>query len=117
MRFLLDQSTAARLADYLRSQGHDAIRVGRECSAGLRDTEVLALAHRESRILITDDRDFGELVFQLRQPHMGVIYLRLGNEADLATKIGRLDNVLSRYHHQLDQFLVVSLRRVKVRNP
>jgi predicted nuclease of predicted toxin-antitoxin system len=77
---------------------------------------VLQLALTEQRILITDDRDFGELVFRLRQPHAGVIYLRLGEEADLATKISRLSYVLTHYANRLDQFLVVTPHRVRIRS-
>jgi predicted nuclease of predicted toxin-antitoxin system len=76
---------------------------------------VLALAHREGRILITDDRDFGELVFRLRQPHAGVVSLRLGEYADLATKIDRLDYVLTHHADQLDRFLVVTGTSVRAR--
>lgn len=115
MKFLLDQSTDARLIAYLRSQGHDATRIAADYPSGLPDTEVLAIAVREGRILITDDRDFGELVFVQRQPHTGVIYLRLGEYADLATKTARLAFVLDRYAEQLDQFVVVTLREVRVR--
>jgi predicted nuclease of predicted toxin-antitoxin system len=97
MRFLLDQSTDARLTQFLREQGHDATRIGWGYPVGLADRAVLQLALTEQRILITDDRDFGELVFRLRQPHAGVIYLRLGEEVDLATKISRLAYVLTHY--------------------
>ena len=115
MRFLLDQSTDARLIPFLRAHGHDATRIGSEYPAGLTDQTVLARAHTEQRILITDDRDFGELVFRLRQPHSGVIYLRLGDEADLATKTERIAYVLTHYADRLDQFLVVTAHRVRIR--
>lgn len=115
MRFLLDQSTDARLIVYLRSHGHDATRIAADYPGGLPDSEVLAIAVREDRILITDDRDFGELVFAQRQIHAGVIYLRLGEYADLTTKTARLAYILDHYGDQLTQFLVVTLRSVRVR--
>ena len=87
MRFLLDQSTDARLIALLTQHGHDATRVARDYPHGLPDAQVLALAHAERRIVITDDRDFGELIFRRGQPHAGVIYLRLGAFADLSTRI------------------------------
>lgn len=77
--------------------------------------EVLATAYREQRILITDDRDFGELVFRLRQPHAGVIYLRL-DTTKIAVRIDRLDHVLDNYSQQLDQFVVVTEADVRVRS-
>jgi hypothetical protein len=44
-----------------------------------------------------------------------VILLRLGSYADLPTQIARLDDILTHYTDQLDQFLVVTRRRVRVR--
>jgi predicted nuclease of predicted toxin-antitoxin system len=78
------------------------------------DTDVLALAYQKKRILITDDRDFGELVFRIKQPHAGVIFLRLGTYAPLDLKIARLSFVLTHYADQLDQFLVVKKGDVRV---
>jgi predicted nuclease of predicted toxin-antitoxin system len=115
MKFLLGQSTDARLVPYLRNLGHDTTRVGADYPGGIPDLQVLSLAHAEGRILITDDRDFGELVVRSKQPHAGVIYLRLGSYADLGTKLDRLDYVLTHYAAQLDQFLTVTLHKVRVR--
>ena len=107
MRFLLDQSSDARLIPHLRSLGHDATRIASDYSAGLPDLDVRAIAHRENRILVTDDRHFGELVFQHLYPHSGVIFLRLGDDADIETKQARIDHVLTFHADQLDRFLVV----------
>jgi predicted nuclease of predicted toxin-antitoxin system len=115
VRFLIDQSADARLLPHLVTGGHDVARVGKEYPHGLPDDQVLAIAHRERRILIADDRDFGELVFRLRQPHAGVILFRLGDFAELELKIERLDHVLDQYADQLDQFIVVTRQTVRVR--
>jgi predicted nuclease of predicted toxin-antitoxin system len=114
MKFLLDQSTDARLLSYLTKRGHDATQIRRTYPHSLPDPEVLSLAYQEKRILITDDRDFGELVFRLKRPHAGVIFLRLGTYAPLNLKIERLAYVLTHYADQLDQFLVVKKERVRV---
>ena len=114
MRFLVDESVGARLADWLATQGHDATAIARDYPFALPDTEVLALAHREGRVLITDDRDFGELVFHQRQPHAGVIYFQLRSQT-FATRIRRLAAVLADYAEQLDQFIVVDDADVRVR--
>jgi predicted nuclease of predicted toxin-antitoxin system len=78
MRFLLDQSAEARIGTFLVSIGHDATRVGRDHPPGLPDEQVLAIAVSESRILITNDSDFGELIFKQLHAHTGVIYLAHG---------------------------------------
>lgn len=114
MKFLLDQSSDARLISYLTSLGHDAVRIAKDYPPGLPDAQVLSIAYKENRILITDDRDFGELVFRFKQRHAGVIYLRLGEYAELATKIERLEYVLMHYAAQLNQFLVVTRHRVRI---
>lgn len=114
MKFLIDESADARLASYLTSLGHDATTVAGDYSPALLDREVLAIAQREQRVLITDDRDFGELVFRFQHPHSGVILLRLGTTS-LAVKIERLDHILTAYADRLDQFLVITERAVRVR--
>ena len=115
MKFLLDQSTDARLATYLRNLGHDVTRIAADYPAGLLDPKILSLAHAEGRILITDDRDFGEWVFRFKLPHAGVIFLRLGKYAPLELKIERISFVLTHYATKLDQFLVVKKDSVRVR--
>ncbi len=96
MRFLIDESADTRVASPLRHLGHDVTTVAGDHGAALEDTEVLTIAHREQRVLITDDRDFGELVFRYRQPHAGVLYFRLSNTT-LSLRLTRLDDVLA--HH------------------
>ena len=117
MRFLLDESVEARIGTFLTSLGHDAIRIGQDIlPPGLPDPQVLAIAHREQRILITNDRDFGELVFRRRQPHAGVIYLRFPLDATAQQKIEALTRLFITHAHELDQqFIVVTPGRVRLR--
>jgi predicted nuclease of predicted toxin-antitoxin system len=114
MKFLLDQCTDARLLSYLNQLGHDATQIRRTYPQSIPDPEILSIAQQEQRILITDDRDFGELVFRLTLPHAGVIFLRLGTYVPLSLKIERLAYVLTHYADQLDEFIVVTKTRVRV---
>src|SRR5215204_6408674 len=77
MRFLLDQNADRRFAPYLRDLGHGVTVVSIDYPPGIPDCTVLAIAHREGHIVLTNDHGFGELVFRHRLPHAGVIYLRL----------------------------------------
>jgi predicted nuclease of predicted toxin-antitoxin system len=83
----------------------------------LLDEQVLALAYKERRILITQNHtDFGELIFRRNHPHYGVILFRFkSQEPDIRLKQERLHYVLTKYRKQLHHFLVVTPRRVKVR--
>lgn len=79
------------MARWLRSLGHDTRSVYDE-NPGLADDEVLRWAEREERVLITNDKDFGELVFRDERSHAGVILLRIEDERSSNKKavLGRL---------------------------
>ncbi len=63
---------------HLRGTGLDVLSIG-EDSPGLHDEEVLAMARREARWLMTFDRDYGELVFNKGYlPPTAIIYIRQG---------------------------------------
>jgi predicted nuclease of predicted toxin-antitoxin system len=114
MKFLLDESADFPLADALKRLGHDVTAIARDYSHELEDLDVLTIAYEEGRILITNDRDFGELIFRQRLPHSGVILFRLGEES-IETKTAWLERVLTQYANQLTNFLVITDRGVRVR--
>ncbi|MBI2887703.1 MAG: DUF5615 family PIN-like protein [Chloroflexi bacterium] len=115
MRFLLDESAEFRIAALLREAGHDVTASARDYPQALADHEVLAIAQREGRILITNDSDFGELIFRQNLPHAGVILLRLGPGATAEDKTARLQHLLTTHQDHLEQFIVVTQSRVRVR--
>lgn len=114
MKFLLDESADYPLASFLISLGHDIKTIVDDYSFALEDREVLSLAQKEQRILITNDRDFGELIFRYHLPHTGVILLRLGNES-LDTKKSLLEKVLIDYKEYLSEFIVVTEHTIRIR--
>lgn len=75
MRFLADESCDAAVSRALRAAGHDVKSVG-ETSPGATDRVVLSMAVSEERILLTEDKDFGSLVFESRAPALGVVLIR-----------------------------------------
>ena len=75
MRFLADESCDASVVRALRAAGHDVTAII-ETSRGATDPVVLELALAEQRVLLTRDKDFGELVFAARAPAGGVLLLR-----------------------------------------
>ena len=115
MRFLLDESAEARIAAFLTERGHDATRIGRDYPAGLSDEQVLALARAEQRILIANDKDFGELVVRRGRPHAGVVLFRFPLDATAQEKIRALEPLFASHPTQLDKFLVLTPRGVRVR--
>ena len=76
MNFLIDESVDAPVAERLREVGHRVACVW-DFAPGMTDDDVLARANSEGAILVTADKDFGELVFRLGRIHMGVLLVRL----------------------------------------
>lgn len=76
MLFIADENFPLPSVRKLQSAGHDVVAVI-TTSPGVADKVILARAAEESRIVLTFDRDFGELVFRLRlPPPSGVVYFR-----------------------------------------
>ncbi len=76
MRILADECVAGGVVDRLRADGHDVEAVT-QASAGAADDDVLTRAGAADRILLTADKDFGELVYRLGRAHAGVVLMRL----------------------------------------
>jgi predicted nuclease of predicted toxin-antitoxin system len=76
MRFLADENLERPIVERLRSLGHDVVTVSAD-KAGSPDTEVLAWATAESRVLLTNDKDFAELTFLQRKAAAGIVLIRL----------------------------------------
>lgn len=114
MKFLLDENADLRLRPVLLELGHDVTAIAVDHQASISDREVLALAFTEGRILITNDRDFGELVFRQHLPHAGIIHFRLATTR-FAMKRDRLLHLLTTYADQLDRDLVVTESSVRLR--
>ena len=112
MRFLVDECTGPKVARWLSDQGHDVFSVFDE-ARGLDDNSIIQRAFEEDRILITNDKDFGEKVYRERHPHRGVIFLRLNDER-AANKVDVLHRLLQDYPERLpNQFAVVTETRVR----
>ena len=112
MRFLVDECTGPKVAEWLHGQGHEIFSVFDE-ARGIEDDVVIEKAYAESWILITNDKDFGEKVYRERRPHRGVIIMRLEDER-AANKIEVLRRLLEGYADRLaDRFVVVTDTRVR----
>ena len=112
MRFLVDECTGPKVAAWLRNQTHEVFSVF-EQARGMSDDDVLQKAHQENWILVTNDKDFGEKIFRQRQPHSGVVLLRLADERP-ESKIAVMSKLLQDYSDQLaNAFVVVTSHQVR----
>ncbi len=106
MRFLVDECTGPAVAKWLKAEGHEVFSVFDQAQ-GIDDAEVLTIAVAEERILITNDKDFGEMIFRERLDHRGVIFLRLSDERS-TNKIAVLKLVLDNYSDRLSNRFVTA---------
>ena len=114
MRFLANENFPLRSVHVLRADQHDVLTI-LEGLAGAADDEVLARAVREDRIILTFDRDYGELVFRRGLPTPpGVVYFRF-NPATPDEPARLLRQVLADQIELIGQFTVLDLRRVRQR--
>ena len=80
MNFVADESCAGPVIRALREAGHDVIAIA-EVAKGATDDQVLARALDEKRVLITEDHDFGELVYARGRSTAGVLLVRFDSRA------------------------------------
>ena len=114
MKFLLDVCVASNvLYKTLNDLGYDVLSA-RDGYASASDLALLDLAYREERVLVTEDKDFGELVFSLRLPHPCIV--RFDGLAATEEAIA-IRNLIEHHGSAMQQgtIIVVSENRVRIR--
>lgn len=113
MRFLVDECTGPAVANWLRKQGYDVFSVYDQ-SRGITDDEIIQKAFSENRILVTNDKDFGEKIFRDNKAHKGIILLRLEDER-ANSKITAIEQLLKNHSDKIkNNFIVATENRVRV---
>lgn len=82
MKFLVDMPLSPQLSDWLRSQGHDCVHAARMGLDRTPDSELLAIAAKEGRTVVTADLDFARLMAIYRLTDPGLVLFRGSNFAD-----------------------------------
>jgi predicted nuclease of predicted toxin-antitoxin system len=114
LKFLVDVGVGKIVEQWLSQNGYDMEAV-RDISATMSDDEILGIAVAEKRLVITMDKDFGELVYNSRLPHSGVLLLRL-DEATGEEKVGVIKGVLLQHSNVLaSHFCVYQNGRLRIK--
>jgi len=113
-KFLIDESSGRKLFEFLRDAGYE-VRFVTDIMPTASDEEVLTFAEKEDRILITNDKDFGEIIFRLNRPSSGVILLRLKDDFP-QNRQKYISNILENFSDKLkSNFIIVTENRIKIR--
>jgi predicted nuclease of predicted toxin-antitoxin system len=114
MRFLADECCDTALVSALRDDGHDILYV-LETMRGSRDTQILERAFEEDRILITEDKDFGEIAIRLRRPVKAIVLLRFDIH-EKSQKIPRIRHLLEQEGKNIPgKFIVLEANKIRSR--
>ncbi len=114
MKFLADENVDKPIVDRLRKNGHTVLYV-LEMEPSISDDDVIHLANQEFALLLTADKDFGELVFRQKRIVYGVVLCRL---ASLSPQ-HKADVVARAIQMHADEltwnFMVITPRAVRIR--
>jgi predicted nuclease of predicted toxin-antitoxin system len=114
VRWLVDECVDVALVAHLRSAGHDVIYMS-DAAPRATDVEVMERAHRDRRLLLTEDKDFGDLVFRQALPVPGIILLRI-DPARHSLKRDRLQAAVERFGEELfGRYTVIEAARFRFR--
>jgi predicted nuclease of predicted toxin-antitoxin system len=112
-RFLADESCDFAAVRALREAGFDVVAVV-EQSPGATDDRVIALAVKEQRVLLTEDKDFGRLVFAANRESAGVILLRFPASARASLGARVVGTVLREHDRLGGAFVVLQPHRTRM---
>ena len=114
MKFLLDVCAASRSMHSMLSEGGHDVLSALEESPTATDEELLARATEEQRIILTEDKDFGELVFVRRLPHPCIVRLV---EMPVAEKVAAIRELIESRPDVMEArtLIVVTRNRIRIR--
>jgi predicted nuclease of predicted toxin-antitoxin system len=113
MNFLADESCAGPVIRALREAGHHVVAIA-EVAKGTTDEQVVERALKERRVLITEDRDFGELLYARGRSAAGVIFVKFHSRARRAKPAAVVEAVAKLAAGLESGFAVVEPGRVRI---
>jgi predicted nuclease of predicted toxin-antitoxin system len=114
IKFLVDVNIGRSVEEWLLANGYD-MKAVRDINPRMLDRDILKIAVSENRMVITMDRDFGELVYNSGMPHSGVLLLRL-EDATANEKVEILEKILILYPDKLlNNFCVFQHGKIRIR--
>src|SRR5436309_2546949 len=114
MRILADESVDSSIVIRLRKDGHE-VGYAAEMSPGIMDEEVFAIASDKLTLLVTADKDFGELIFRQGYMKRGIVLYRLAGLSS-GEKAEIVSGVINKHGDELLQtFSVITEKAVRIR--
>jgi len=99
LKFLIDAGVGKKIENYLHEEGYD-IKAVRDIDPCMEDENIIRTAFLENRMVITMDKDFGELAYHSSMKHSGVLLLRL-EDATSSTKLKVVKFIIENYSDRI----------------
>jgi len=113
VRFIADVNVEKPIVDYLSEDGYD-IKWVPDYNCEILDEDLLNLANAEKRVLITNDKDFGELIFLQRRLSAGIILFRVKGQR-VEDKVKLVKKLLDKYSEKiLNHFIVMTKEKIRI---
>ena len=98
-KFIIDVGVGRSIEEWLSSQSFKVLAI-RYINPEMEDFQIVQLANMEDGIIITMDKDFGELVFKKNNEHKGILLLRLDDAAS-EEKLAAIQNIVPEHLEKL----------------
>ena len=114
IKFLVDVGVGKSVENYLQKKGYD-VKTVRDIDPTMQDEKIIQLAALEKRMVVTMDKDFGELVYHSYMEHCGVLLLRL-EDATGVEKRKVMEFIIDNYSSRIqDCFCVFQNDKFRIR--
>jgi len=115
MRLLADESVDNGIIKNLRILGIEVLSIS-ETSPGIDDTGVLKTAFENNLLLVTEDKDFGELAYRLKMKHKGILLIRMA-EISREERLKVIPQMIKDYFDKLsDNFSVLTSSGLRIKS-
>ena len=115
MNIVADESVDFGIISLLRQKGIEVLSIA-EKNFGIKDEEVLTIAVKNQSLLITEDKDFGELTYRLKMEHKGILLIRLGDLPRLE-RIEIAAQIIEKHLGDFcNNFSVLDIRGIRIKN-
>ena len=114
IKFVIDVGVGKAVENYLKDSNYEIICI-RDINPFMSDLGILEVAVENNAVIITMDKDFGELVFHSNKPHKGVLLLRL-EDKNGKEKVLVVSKILTQYKNEItNNFCVYQNGRLRIR--
>lgn len=100
LKFIVDVGVGRSIEEWLKLQGFEVVTIS-SINPEMKDSQIIELANIEVGIIITMDKDFGELVFKEHNSHKGILLLRL-EDAVSEEKLAAIQNIIPEHLEKLE---------------